>query len=450
MLSHSARGSFARGPLTLLTLAIVALVLGACGAQRAVTPPAADVSPVAAPTLPPAPEARPTEGQAGVPTSAPTAEPVAQPQASQRPPAPLVYNQRGQLYRLAPDGTTTQLTDEAAPEPGGVAITEFDVSPVDGSLVYVVQQITAENQSVQALIQANADGTGRTALLEGAFATSPRFSPNGEQIAFGVYPDLFNPNPAMAGGVYTILAAGGEPRLIQPNDPFDPASSDGSARAYAPISWSPDGARLLLQAFLPASEFCETAIALRASFANKEPGGDEVITPVAPEDTVTSCRQATWSADGQTVYISLYEPGMFGVFAGLAQVDAATGTLTTLLGNQVSDSSIVINPGLLPRADGTLLGFVATSPTPFLSEPGQPQPSFTLHAIGPDGQLTPLREDSHVVWSAALWAEDGSGAVIQAGEGVAPEHSFVWVPAGDLPAVELAAGELMGAPRWGR
>lgn len=442
MSTATARGSFARGPLTLLAFAIVAMVLSACGAQPAVTPPATEATSIAAPTLPPAPEARPTDAQVGAPTSAPTAEPSAQPQASERPPAPLVYNQRGQLYRLAPDGTTTQLTDEAAPELGGMAVTEFDVSPADGSLVYVVQQITAENQTVQALIRANADGTDRTALLEGAFATAPRFSPDGSQIAFGVYPDLFNPNPAMAGGVYTIPTIGGEPQLLQPSDPFDPASSDGSARAYAPISWSPDGSRLLLQAFLPASEFCETAI--------KELGSDGVIAPVAPEGTVTSCRSATWSADGQMVYLSLYEPGMFGVFAGLAQVDAATGALTTLFGNQVGGSSLVVNPGLLPRADGTLLGFVATSPTPFISEPGQAQPSFTLQAIGSEGQLAPLRGDSHVVWSAALWAQDASGAVILSGDGTAPEQALVWVPAGDLPAVELAAGELMGTPRWGR
>jgi hypothetical protein len=323
-----------------------------------------------------------------------------------------------------------------------VAITDFDVSPADGSLVYVVQQITTENQTTQALIRANADGTNRIVLLDDLFVTTPRFSPDGAQIAFGVYPDLINPNPALAGGVYTIPASGGEPQLVQANDTFDPASADGSERAYAPSGWSPDGSRLLLQAFLPASEFCEAVI--------KELGSDGVVRPVAPEGTVTSCRSATWSVDGSTAYIPLYEPGMFGAFAGLAQVDAASGALTTPIGNELNGSYVVLNSGLLPRPDGSLLGFVATSPTPFPSEPEQPQPQFALHGIRLDGQLTPLRSDSQVLWGPALWAGDASGAVILSGEGATPEQTLVWVPADDQPAIELVAGELMGSPRWGR
>jgi hypothetical protein len=191
---------------------------------------------------------------------------------------------------------------------------------------------------------------------------------------------------------------------VQPNDPFDPASADGSERAYAPSGWSPDGRRLLLQAFLPASEFCEAVL--------KELGSDGVIRPAAPEGVVTSCRSATWAADSQTTYIPLYEPGMFGAFAGLAQVDAETGVLTTPIGSQLAGGYIVVNSGLLPRPDGSLLGFVATFPTPFLSEPEQPQPQFTLYAIGLEWQLTPLRSDSRVLWGPALWVADASGAVI--------------------------------------
>ena len=55
----------------------------------------------------------------------------------------------------------------------------------------------------------------------------------------------------------------------------------------------------------------------------------------------------------------LYEPGMFGVFAGLAQVDAENGTLVQLIGNRVDDTYIMVN-GLLPTQDGGFLGFVAT------------------------------------------------------------------------------------------
>lgn len=441
MFTQTAPGSFLRNPVTLLVVALFALALNACGAQRAATPPTAGVPTSVAPAS--SPTSLPTDTPVAKPTAAPAAEPTAKLQPSGLLPAPLVYNQRGQLYRLAADGvTTTQLTDEEAPSPQGVAITDFDVSPADGSLVYVVQQLSAEGQSIQVLIRANADGTGRTVLVDGAYVNTPRFSTDGAQIAFGVNPDLLNLSPVLAGGVYTIPSAGGEPQLVQASDVFDPASADGSERAYAPISWSPDGSRLLLQAFLPASEFCEVAI--------KELGSSEIIKPSVPEGLVSSCRGGAWSADGSTLVIALYEPGMFGAFAGLAQVDVVSGALSTPIGKQIGDSFVVINSGLLPQPDGGLLGFVATSPTPFLSEPEQPQPSFRLHAIGLDGRLTPLRDDSQLLWSAALWSVDASGAVIVSGEGTAPGQTLVWVPTNDQPAVELATGELMGQPRWGR
>ena len=58
-----------------------------------------------------------------------------------------------QIYRLAPDGVTSaQLTSEP------VDVGPFDVSPVDGRIAYI-----ANNQ----LILLNADGTGRTILVDG-------------------------------------------------------------------------------------------------------------------------------------------------------------------------------------------------------------------------------------------------------------------------------------------
>jgi hypothetical protein len=419
------------------------LLLSGCGTTPVVTLPIEETPPGVAPDSSPTLDARPTEAPTAEPTSAPTAEPTAEPQPSGLLPAPLIYNERGQLYRLGVDGASTiKLTDEQPPEPNGVAVTEFDVSPVDGSLVYVVQQISPENQTHQLLIRTGADGKDRRVLLEGVFVTTPRFSPDGAQIAFGVYPDLLNPNPRLAGGVYVMPSTGGTPQLVQVNDPFDPASSDGSARAYSPSSWSPDGKRLLLQAFLPASELCETVL--------KELGRDGVIKPTAPEGTQTSCRSAAWSDDGQTAYIPLGEPGPFGAFAGLAEVDAMSGALSVVIGKQVDGRYIALNNGLSLQPDGSMLGFVATSPTPFPSEPQQQQPHFTLHAIAPDGQLTPLRGDSQVIWGPALWAADASGSVIPTDGDTTPRQALVWVPADERPAVELVAGELMGSPRWGR
>lgn len=120
------------------------------------------------------------------------------------------------------------------------------------------------------------------------------------------------------------------------------------------------------------------------------------------------------------------------------------------VGKQVNDSFVAISSGLLEQSDGGLLGFVASSATPFPSEPDSPQPRFTLSRIGPDGQLTPLRGDSQVLWGPALWAADGSGAVIPSDRDAEPRQVLAWVPADGQPVVELVTGELFGSPRWGR
>ena len=88
-----------------------------------------------------------------------------------------------QIYRLAPDGVTSaQLTSEP------MDVGPFDVSPADGRIAYI-----ANNQ----LILLNADGSGRTILVDGgpldtdiSYLTSavgmPRFSPDGSRLAYGL------------------------------------------------------------------------------------------------------------------------------------------------------------------------------------------------------------------------------------------------------------------------
>ena len=121
-----------------------------------------------------------TPASSGGETSAPTPAPVG------LLPHPLYYINNdnagiAQVFRLATDGkTVTQLTSEAS------AVRYYDVSLLDGSLVYV-----ANNQ----LLLINADGSNRRMLVDGGtfdlnneFSTSiksPIFSPNGQTIAYG-------------------------------------------------------------------------------------------------------------------------------------------------------------------------------------------------------------------------------------------------------------------------
>jgi len=168
-----------------------------------------------------------------------------------------------------------------------------------------------------------------------------------------------------------------------------------------------------------------------------------------PEGTVTGCGAGAWSEDSRTVYLPLYERGMFGVFAGLARVDADNGTLTRLIGNPMDDTYIMVN-GLLPSQNGAFLGFVATSGTAFPSEPDRPQPHYTLHQIDSDGRLTALRSDSQILVGSPLWAPDASGALIPTASEGRPQQTLVWVPADDRPTVELLSGEFSGEARWSR
>jgi hypothetical protein len=435
----SPQRTFARLP----ALIALALLLGACGAPATTAPTAATIAGTAATVPTTIPTTAPTAATT-MPTAAPTAAPesttVSQPEGVL--PAPLIYNLDGQIYRLGVDGkTTTKLTDEPSFMPDALAISEFDVSPADGSLIYLTQQVGADNETTQLLIRVDANGTNRTVLLEGAFATTPRFSPDGTQIAFGVVSDATGAAKDLASGVYMIPAAGGAPRLVQASDSFDPANPAPSARAYAASGFSPDGSKLLLRAFLPYAEFCETAI--------KDLRSDGLIKLAPPAGTVTGCGTGVWNSDSSSLYVPLYEPGMFGGFAGLAQVDATSGALTTLFGNKVGATYLRIN-GLRPTQNDTFLGFVATADKPFPSEPGSPTPRYTLHEISLDGRLTTLRSDSQFLWGSPLWAPDASGAVIPSGDGTTPRPTLVWAPVDGRPAVELVTGQLFAEARWGR
>lgn len=428
------------GLLPALALAL-ALTLSACAGQGAApTPTVGTAAPTAGATAEPLPPTPAPTQVAETPVQAPTLTPA--PAAQGVLPAPLIFLQNGQLYRLDVDGATaTRVTDEPAPAPDAAAITAFDVSPADGSLAYLVQQAGDGGQIAQALILAEADGGNRRALLTSAYLTQPRFSPDGAQVAFGIVPSIGSDAPGLTPGVYRLAVAGGAPELVQPSASFATMPSPPEARAYAPSAWSSDGAKLALQAFLPATEFCELAIKDLASGA--------LVTPQAPAGLVTSCRNPAWSADSATIYLPIYEPGMFGAFAGLARVDATDGVLTMPLPNKVGDTWISLT-GLTTLADGTFRGFVSTSAAPISADPTQAPPLYTLHMVGLDGTLTPLRDDSQQVWGGPLWAPGGAGAVILTSQDPGSSQELVWVPANGSPVVTLASGVQSGEVRWGR
>jgi hypothetical protein len=335
-------------------------------------------------------------------------------------PSPLYYieNTSGQIWRIDVDGANPlQITHEPAP------VLAFDISPVDGQLVYV---------SGNKLMAADALGgtprvivTGPTVPLENQHyvyrqygpsltIAAPRFSPDGQQIAFGL------------GGVNLISTAQpAAPMMLLPSDPYTPTGSLMMMGGFAlPYAWSPDGARLLVQVYGYWEGTWWVMIDASASGA-------------APTQ-LNACCHPVWSAQGEAIYWS----EAFGVAAppGLQRYDVASGVLSPVV-----ELVAVAFPDV--RQDG-LLAFASSGS---LTTGGFDR--LAMHRIdlqSGDAQLIPLRQDDYSLWEA-IWAEDGSGAAIVRRDENAAVPPFtgllLWLPAGDGPAVNLHADGWQ--LRWG-
>ncbi len=390
--------------LTRLAAALAVLLAGCSTLELRVetsTPPAEATATAPAVTEPPS-----------EPTSAPTAEPTSQPPVL---PAPVYFISAadGQLWRLAPDGRTlTQLTSEPAP------VTEFDVSPAGGALVYI-----AGNE----LVRAAADGGGRVVLLRGPALTGAeddlvartlrdaRWSPDGSQIAFGL------------NGVNLIPAEGGLPRRVIQSDPV-PATRQ-LARFYRPQAWSPDGARLAVA----VNFWQEGLIYAIYSFA------DDALL-----DVESACCDPIWSRDGQSLFLYGSSPEGYDP-PGLWRVDVATGQAVTLLEGR-RDGDLVVHLAANPyeAADGTLY-FLFTAQSPNADGVYLWPPYFQLAGLPADAEpgAAPaiIRAEARRAFEAD-WAGDGRGLVIREVDpgSQPPSGALVWLPADPaLPAVPLPA-----------
>jgi hypothetical protein len=397
---------------SVLLLALLAVFVTGCGLVGS-APPA---------TEPPQPTAEPATPIVVEPTVAPTEpgpEPTATPEAGPLP-APLYFIAAadGQIWRVERNGdTATQITHEAE------AVTYFDVSPVDGMLVYV---------SGNSLILAGADGGDRQLVFGGPqdfpedqainnTITHPRWSPNGRQIAFGyggiqvldLDSPMLTPNVLIPSDPVPDMTAGRPPDLV---------------RFYRHAIWSPDGSKLLVE-FFYWPEGGSWAMLLLNSDA-------ELVEFQSPPEGGILCCEATWSLDGEYVYFGSPYIGMGS--PGLRRVHAASGQVETLIapaGEPGQETYFMVEKAQ-QLADGSLYYFFGTVQ-------GFPTGSFTpltLYRAGPDAANgTPLRQDSYTL-EEALWARDASGAVIMevGPDSVWPYHgALTWLPADGSAAIRL-------------
>ncbi len=289
-----------------------------------------------------------------------------------------------QVYRLDRDGVTvTQLTFEP------VNVSEYDVSLVDGSLVYV-----SNNQ----LLTVNAEGSSRAVIFEGGavdennpFLTrliSPVWSPDGQTIAFGHRGLSF----------YSILS-GQSNRVLedQTND-----IGDGLVipqELYWPEMYSADGGKLIVT--LGYYEGASTAI----YYLN----GGALVRLNGGEGSIICCGDYSLSGDASTLFAASPFMGMFS--AGLWRVDTATGNVTTLFRGDfdTNPADLADNPFLAP--DGQLYYFYASVPATddFINRP--PLQLVRSAADGVTGR-TVLRAETFEKMNEALWAPDAGFVIV--------------------------------------
>ena len=287
-----------------------------------------------------------------------------------------------QVFRLDQDGRTRkQVTSEP------VSVGNYGVSPVDGSVAYVVN-----NQ----LVLVNADGSNRRLLVDGGVVDENNafvnrisnlvFSPDGQTLAYG-----------HQGLNFYSLASGTSTRVIE-----DQLKDMGNGmilptELYRPEKYSPDGSRLMVT--LAYYEGADSA------FYDLQ---TKALTRLeAAPGALICCDLALWSADSSRVYSANSAAGMFN--PGLWQVDPANGDVTTLLASNydTSEFNLAKYPYLAP--DNQLYFFFLASNTGEYS-----RTPMQLVRSAPDGVTgrTVVREEKFDTMNEALWAPDASFVIV--------------------------------------
>ena len=288
-----------------------------------------------------------------------------------------------QVFRIDRDGRTQhQITSETA------NVGNYDVSPVDGSVAYVLN-----NQ----LLLINADGSGRRVLVDAgpldenaAFLnniSNPIFSPNGETLAYG-----------HQGLNFYALSTAVSNRVIE--DQIDNVSGIPFPKElYSPDQYSPDGSKLLL-----SLGYYEGA-----SAAVYYPDSKSLVRLRGGEGALICCSNEEWTADSSTFYAANPSFGMF--LSGMWRVDAATGAVTSLFPGEAGGGMYNIPDEPLLAPDGQLYYFFAQVAAPDGFVARAPLKIVRSAPDGVTGRSTVLEQDFKLM-NEALWAPDASIVIV--------------------------------------
>jgi Tol biopolymer transport system component len=166
----------------------------------------------------------------------------------------------------APIQLTTAPQDEVMPSwsPDGERV----------AFVSARDALAADSRNPGDICLVNADGTGLTNLTDTAdvYETTPSWSPDGSQIAFGVWSETGNE-------INVMDSEGGDRRALVPSDANWP-------------SWSPDGERLVFSSSRGSSHEQLWTVGR---------GGDN---PVQLTDAERAMAEPAWSPDGRSIAFS--------------------------------------------------------------------------------------------------------------------------------------------------
>lgn len=162
--------------------------------------------------------------------------------AAMKPWSGVIGEDNVEVQRVAvADANATSPEAPTEVTPANLHAYEFDWSPDSKSLAYIAAEPPGENNWwVAKLYTQTLDGSPKAILapaevagsLHGLQIAVPRWSPDGQQIAF--IGGLMSDQGSTGGDVWIVPAAGGEPRDLTPKRPASPAwiAWDGNDRLY--------------------------------------------------------------------------------------------------------------------------------------------------------------------------------------------------------------------------
>jgi Tol biopolymer transport system component len=286
-----------------------------------------------------------------------------------------------QIFRLERDGKTIhQITFEPA------NVNSYDISPKDGSIVYV-----SNNQ----MFLVDVNGAGRRMLVDGGPVNdnnrftnsvgSPVWSPDGKTIAFS------------HGGLNFYSVDSGAIQNVLANQIDNSAGFPIVRELYSPAAYSPDGSKLLIN--IGFYEGGTLGIYYPSHNAlvrfNRADGGNV-------------CCSAAWVPDGSGLYSASSVIGM--IDSGLWYINAANGNATTLLPGSAPDGTYNFAQAPQIGPDGKLYFFFNNLP----QIPTSGHTPMYLVRSGTDGVTgrTQLKPDLFQNINEVLWAPDVSFAVV--------------------------------------